>query len=396
MLGSSAVQIAAGDFDLLMMHSSTRPLLTFAVAALNQQQFIQEAVEAAFAQTYSPLEIILSDDCSEDSTFEIMQQMAAAYRGPHRVLLNRNPVRRCIGGHMNRVLEMAGGQLIIDAAGDDVSLPHRTQVIYEAWEASGRQATSIHTDYVQIDEFGRPIEALVQSAPQSQGPRVLNQKVDPVDYVRTLDPIIFGCTHGFSPVLFKIFGNLPEEVIHEDNALGFRSILAGQLTYINEALVKYRVHGRNVHSRTRDRSSDLKSLAAEEDRLRRQFRNREIMYRGFLLDLEKARTKGLLSPLALERTLDEALRGRRRFEMCGRFLESGLFSKCRILARLKKEGLSQRDFSALLRRLFPRPVFLRIRLGLSYAALFRERRRRQPNHANVLKVPAPAKGPCHR
>ena len=58
---------------------TSKPLLTFALAALNQERFIREAVEAAFAQTYSPLEIILSDDCSDDRTFDIIREMAAAY-----------------------------------------------------------------------------------------------------------------------------------------------------------------------------------------------------------------------------------------------------------------------------------------------------------------------------
>ncbi len=35
------------------------------------------------------LQIILSDDCSEDRSFAIMREMAAAYRGPHTVELNR-------------------------------------------------------------------------------------------------------------------------------------------------------------------------------------------------------------------------------------------------------------------------------------------------------------------
>ena len=43
-----------------------RPLVTFALFAYNQEQYIREAVEGAFSQTYEPLEIILSDDCSSD------------------------------------------------------------------------------------------------------------------------------------------------------------------------------------------------------------------------------------------------------------------------------------------------------------------------------------------
>ena len=40
------------------------PLVTFALFAYNQERYVREAVEGAFAQTYQPLEIILSDDCS--------------------------------------------------------------------------------------------------------------------------------------------------------------------------------------------------------------------------------------------------------------------------------------------------------------------------------------------
>jgi glycosyltransferase involved in cell wall biosynthesis len=48
-----------------------RPLITFALFAYNQEQFIAEAVQGALSQTYSPLEIILSD-WSADSTFHVM------------------------------------------------------------------------------------------------------------------------------------------------------------------------------------------------------------------------------------------------------------------------------------------------------------------------------------
>ena len=75
-----------------MQPHRNKPLVTFIVISYNQEAFIRDGVEGAFSQTYSPLEIVLSDDCSRDRTFEIMQELAAAYRGPHRVILNRNPI----------------------------------------------------------------------------------------------------------------------------------------------------------------------------------------------------------------------------------------------------------------------------------------------------------------
>ena len=59
-----------------------RPLVTFLQFSYNLEHFIREAVEGAFAQTYSPLQIILSDDCSTDKTFEITRAMAASTADP--------------------------------------------------------------------------------------------------------------------------------------------------------------------------------------------------------------------------------------------------------------------------------------------------------------------------
>jgi cellulose synthase/poly-beta-1,6-N-acetylglucosamine synthase-like glycosyltransferase len=46
----------------------SRPLISFCLLTYNQAPFIREAIEAALAQTYSPLEIIISDDFSNDNT----------------------------------------------------------------------------------------------------------------------------------------------------------------------------------------------------------------------------------------------------------------------------------------------------------------------------------------
>jgi len=348
--------------------TTSRPLLTFALAALNQERFIREAVEAAFAQTYSPLEIILSDDCSEDRTFELMCEMAKAYRGPHRIVLNRNPVRRSIGGHINRIMEVSKGELILAAAGDDVSLPQRAQVTYEAWESSGRTATSIHSKIFQIDEDGNPMDEIFKNECASAENKLVEQKAQPMHYVQTLEPLILGCAHAFSRKLYRVFGNLPDEVIHEDNALGFRSVLAGQLLLINEPLVKYRIHGNNVFIVTQKSRTDLKILERQEERIRRAYRYREIMYRTFQSDLKTAREKALVGDTECEAMTREAARLQNRVSLMGKFLESGFVTKCKILSTLWREGLNREERYNLLKRLPPRGLLLRLRLAGAYAA----------------------------
>lgn len=138
-----------------MDKSGNRPLLSFTVCAYQQERFIREAVEAALAQTYSPLEIILSDDCSTDRTFEIMRELADNYHGPHQLVLNRNAANLGIARHVNRITELVHGELSIGAAGDDISLPNRVEEVYKAWEYSNRRATGILSNYIAIDEAAR-------------------------------------------------------------------------------------------------------------------------------------------------------------------------------------------------------------------------------------------------
>ena len=88
------------------------PLVTFALFAYNQEKYIREAVEAALAQDYPNLEIIFSDDCSPNSTFDVMRESTKNYSGCHQVKLNRNPVNLGLGSHVNRVVAQSKGCLL--------------------------------------------------------------------------------------------------------------------------------------------------------------------------------------------------------------------------------------------------------------------------------------------
>jgi glycosyltransferase involved in cell wall biosynthesis len=90
--------------------NTDRPLVTFALIAYNQEEYIREAVESALAQDYSPLEIIISDDCSKDNTFNIIQEVTSLYKGNHKVVINRNPENIGIGSHINKLNILAKGK----------------------------------------------------------------------------------------------------------------------------------------------------------------------------------------------------------------------------------------------------------------------------------------------
>ena len=239
-----------------------RPLVSVALVSYNQEPYIRAAVRSAFAQTYSPLEIVLSDDCSQDRTFEIMQEEAQAYRGPHKVILNRNPQNLGVASNYNRAAALASGFLIVIQDGDDISLPDRTSKLVAA-SLEPTPVDMVCSQVSVIDKAGAPLPDL--DLP-TVSPLSLEEAVA-TGYISAL-----GCACAYSRELWSKYGPIDAEVLQEDIVLPFRALLERGIRIVDEPLVQYRVHGANLFvgsvaadSRERRRRWALNWLAIARD-----------------------------------------------------------------------------------------------------------------------------------
>ena len=252
------------------MAVSDRPLVTFALLAYNQERYVREAIEGAFAQTYSPLQIILSDDYSSDRTFDIMQEMAAGYVGPHQINLNRNARTVGVGDHVNRVFDLAAADVVVLAAGDDISLPHRTAKL--AAESS-EDVVVVYSSTTIVDESGKIL----------RGESIYPDPKNETSYayrVSTYCRGVVGCSAAYRKKVFETFGPLLPTTIAEDRALAFRGYAVGKVVFVEEPLVKYRTHAQNIWSTRRVMSNEgLRQLVARRAAIRRT------SYVQFLADL---------------------------------------------------------------------------------------------------------------
>lgn len=216
-----------------------RPLISFALFCYNQEEFVAEAVRAALAQTYSPLQIVISDDGSKDRTFEIVKEIVSNYHGPHDVLLNRNEHNLGIGPHVNKVMtELVKGELIITAAGDDISVPERTETVFKAWDATGRRADSVLNGYqrMTIDGELRDIKT-----PTSQ--MCFWDETIVSHCKRNIPMIMPGCTQSCSAKVFGKFGKIHYAPHIEDDTIALRALSMGGVLLIPEVLTKWRMAG---------------------------------------------------------------------------------------------------------------------------------------------------------
>jgi len=222
------------------------PLVTFVLFAYNQDQYVREAVVGALTQTYSPLEIIISDDHSPDKTFEIMQEMADAYEGPHQIILNRNEKNLGIGSHVNKVMNMANGELIVIAAGDDVSLPERAEKLVKTWCEAG-QPSGICSGVAVINDTGDIIDggdAKLHFDGVQKG--LIPPHLILHEYLKNTRYWLTGCAVAWSKKSWGVFGSMNPKVGNEDMVLSFRAGLIGGYYIMDDQLVCYRKHDENI------------------------------------------------------------------------------------------------------------------------------------------------------
>ena len=216
-----------------MRDANAAPRITLLLLACNQQATARAAAESCLAQIGEPLEIVLSDDASVDNTFVELVAAAQAYRGPHRVRVRRNPVNLGIGAHYNRLLEETRGELLVTAAGDDFSLPHRVQRLAQAWDATRQKADLIASHFIDMAPDG------------TLGAHVVTDDLGALTFDAwcVKRPYTVGATHAFTRRMMERFGPFIDNVWYEDPVMALRALTTGGCITVPEALVHYRRGG---------------------------------------------------------------------------------------------------------------------------------------------------------
>lgn len=278
-----------------MTDRNDRPLVSFVVLSYNQEQFIREAVLGAFAQTYSPLEVIISDDCSQDHTFEIVMDLVSGYKGEHETVVNRNKENIGLIAHMNKIFEMANGKLLVLAAGDDISFGHRTETLVSYWLRYGRPGLLV-SGFQIIDSFGylTANQQLIDKPKMGQVYFEQPNQLSRHDFLFEKGKFVFcGATQAVSRELYNKFGPINGHVNMEDASNSFRSLLFGGRLYLPDKLLKYRVHDKSLsHPLV---SEDPHGLEAKELKFSKINQFLLPSYKSYLDDLDMGSALELIS-----------------------------------------------------------------------------------------------------
>lgn len=239
-------------------------LVSFVICSYKQEAYIKEAILSALAQTYEPLEIIVSDDCSPDRTFEIIKSTLAEHAGKRDVIVHQNQTNLGLVGNLNAAFALARGELIVIQAGDDCSLPERTSELVAAYQSGSPKPDLVFSNVFFVDNEGKLL-------------RTQNDTYD----IPTLEQVIRGkffiaggMAAAYSRDMLEFFGPLDQLILYEDYVLTFRALARNGVKHVAKPLVKYRVHGDSIMAQetriisNRETPSKIlpRSLAQEDDR----------------------------------------------------------------------------------------------------------------------------------
>ena len=127
------------------------------MAVYNGKKHLREAIESILNQTFTNFEFIIVNDCSTDSSLEIIQSYE-----DERIKVINNERNIGLTKSLNKGIKQARGEYIARQDADDISLPNRFEKQLKYFEEHPKTALLGTSIYV-IDENGNILEKRIAS-----------------------------------------------------------------------------------------------------------------------------------------------------------------------------------------------------------------------------------------
>lgn len=205
------------------------PLISIALCTYNGERFLAEQLDTLVGQTYPNLELVISDDCSKDKTWQILK--AYEDRFPF-VRLHQNTENLGYQKNFENTLKRCRGYYILISDQDDIWERDKISKLYQNMEGN----LLIYHDSEFVDEKGKSLNMRMS---------------DKLNMVAGTDPLpflFFNCVSGHSMMFRKALLDhilpFPDAGVY-DHYMAFVASGKGAVGYLPECLVKHRQHEGN-------------------------------------------------------------------------------------------------------------------------------------------------------
>lgn len=238
-------------------------MISVIIPTYNHARFLAQAIESALAQTLPPVELIVVDDGSTDETAQVL----ARYAGRIRVIRQQNSG---VAAARNAGAALAAGDYLAFLDADDVWLPRKLERQMARLRAEPELGL-VHCGVEEIDEAG-----------QRRGYRRdgLEGWLFEEFLLFRRSILLGGGSGALMPrAVFQAAGGFDERLsTSADWDLYCRIAARHCIGFVPEALLRYRLHGGNMHTNFQAMEHDMllafakayRGATTEQRRLRRR------------------------------------------------------------------------------------------------------------------------------
>ena len=108
-----------------------RPDISVIMSVYNGETYLDEAIESVINQTFQNWELIIINDCSTDSTGDILNRFALK---DERIKVHTNEVNLKLPSSLNKAISLCQGKYIARMDADDICLPQRLEKQFKFME----------------------------------------------------------------------------------------------------------------------------------------------------------------------------------------------------------------------------------------------------------------------
>lgn len=218
-------------------------LLSVAMCTYNGEQYLQEQLDSIIAQTRLPNEVVVCDDGSADATLQILDEFQK--RAPFPVRIYRNEVNLGPTKNFEKAIGLCNGDIIALSDQDDVWMPQKLERLEGALEEHP-EVGYVFSDALVVDERLNPCGyTMWEHVSFTARQRKYFEQGHQVE-ILLKDNVVTGATLAFRAELRNWILPIPDQWVHD----AWISLLASAAgiggTFIEEPLIKYRQHSKQV------------------------------------------------------------------------------------------------------------------------------------------------------
>ncbi len=213
--------------------------LSIALCTYNGSKFLREQLLSLVNQTLQPFEVVITDDCSNDDTFSIIQEFDKFLN--IKVFVNDSSLK--VTKNFEKAVSLCSGDVILMCDQDDIWHADKLAKISQYFQLNSNKL-AVFSDAELVDEQGVSLNKNFFSAVRFQEPQIQEFKEGKVVELLLAGNRSAGCMMAFRKELVEKIIPFPTHIpfmIH-DNWITIVVAMLDSLGLIEEKLISYRQH----------------------------------------------------------------------------------------------------------------------------------------------------------